>query len=179
MSLAEQLWNGWKQFPNWWGKYWGIDWETAAQDMKDAEWTNGVIGPFIITDVAPQLGCKTRLEISGKRDKRTRADFVLVKDEREAAIIEHENYPQYVLEEVSKKLLQSKSPLKSVITYAPEPDLDELAKDIHRRVSERGDGAEWLLIGGVHAQIAGIVRMKDPSAWAGWIITKDMRKRVA
>ncbi len=76
-----------------------------------------------------------------------------MKDGGDVAYIEHENKSNDVNPEIDRKLFSTPSvPLKVVITYKSEnhlSDLEELTKDIQRRIREKHDGAEWILIGDV------------------------------
>ena len=144
-ELRGNLWNAWNKIDDWFEKYWGMYWDDVGQS---GEWTDGVITPFIVTELAPALGCKpVRLEQTGQKDRR-RADYILLKDEKELVYIEHENSSKDVIEEL-KKLLPAKVPLKVVVTYDELDMLKGLAKDIQRRVQENKDGSDWLFIGGV------------------------------
>jgi len=134
-NLAAQFFRAWKQLPDWWDEYWGVDWNAVLkQEMPvrnafpDGEWTHGVITPFIITSVAPRLGCKpVRLEISvDNEDKRGRADYFLVKQRETHIYVEHENHPQQVKGELPK-LRATRASLKVVVTYCPEKEAEDLA----------------------------------------------------
>ena len=169
-KLSGHLWTAWKTIDDWWKKYWGMDNNVVSW----GEWTEGAITPFIITSLAPALGCKpVRLERTGvEKQKRTRADYVMLKNQKELVYIEHESYSRDVYGEMTK-LIAAKVPLKVVVTYDQESVLEDLAKDIFRRVEEKGDSSEWLLIGGITDSSE---NMADLSKWVAYSIASSSGK---
>ncbi len=166
-SLPTQLWNAWKTFPEWWNQFWGIDWGEWTH-MGWLEWTNGVITPFVITGLAPVLGAKpVRLEIAGEKKKRTRADYTMMKNNTVLAYLEHETKLTEAYGEL-EKLLAATAPLKGVVTYGSEKEVQELAKDVRRRLEEHNDMAEWIVI-------AGLGEMETPDAWIAYSFSRDIQ----
>ena len=164
-ELSANLWTAWRTIDDWWKKYWGVD--LALNNVSWGEWTAGAITPFIVTALAPSLGCRpVRLEKTGEKQKRIRADYVLFKDQEELVYIEHESYSRDVYGEMTK-LIAAKVPLKVVVTYDQESVLEDLAKDIFRRVEERSDSSDWLLIGGITDSSENMV---DLSKWVAYSI---------
>jgi hypothetical protein len=164
----------WKRIPEWWTKYWGLDLHELNWNVGWGEWTAGVITPFVITELAPALGCKpVRLEQTGDRSRRTRADYILVRNERELVYIEHETYSRDVIGEM-KKLLSAKVPLKVAVTYSEPNSLRDLAKDILWRVEENKDTSDWLLIGG---NVNSREEFENIRKWTGYSISTLDSKR--
>jgi hypothetical protein len=137
--------------------------------MGDSEWTEGVITPFIITCLAPRLGCRpVRLETSGEKEKRTRADYVLMHEGNPLVYIEHENHRKDVYGELKKLFSAPDVSLKGVVTYGPQDELEDLQRDILWRVKEKNDKAEWMLIGGVYGEGRW---MEAPDRWTAHVMT--------
>jgi hypothetical protein len=89
----------------------------------------------------------------------------MMKNGAVVAYLEHETKLTEAYGEL-EKLLAATAPLKGVITYGDEKDVQELAKDIKRRLEEHNDTAEWIVI-------AGLGEMESPDAWIAYNFSKN------
>jgi len=168
-----KVWKAWKQFPEWWNKYWKHN--DSEKVIAEDAWTKGVIYPFIVTAVGPQLECRMELE-EGKRD------FTLYKGKKMLAHIEHENNIEKVYGEELPKLVKSKAKLKVIISYGTQENIEHylnfwMSSRIDNLKREGRFNEEWLLIFGIYNQQSGW--MEKNSDWIGFLIywkEKQVRK---
>lgn len=136
------VWKAWQRFPEWFKTYWG---GYTPPDGNDTEWSNGIIFSFIVTDFAPSLKCKVRIEIE-------RCDVFLVKDGAYIMHIEHENVISNLKGELEK--MKNSSPrIKCGISYGEKYEIKDELKDLKDYLSEslnKVTPQEWVFIFGVY-----------------------------
>lgn len=108
MLSAEVLWESWKRnFTSWLDSHYKLSWEMSA-----AEWTQGVIQPYLLHLARERLGMWIRFAQEGKS-----GSLVFDSDaSTPAAHIEHENERDGVFERLPA-MLNSTPPLKCIVTY--------------------------------------------------------------
>lgn len=143
-------------FGPWTKKYYG---DISNITFDGDEWTQGIVTPFIVTQLAPDLGCRARLL------QEPRLDVILCdfSGKHQLAHIEHQNQLRDVTGEITK-LQQSKPLLKFIVTYGDSPTsvtdnskqigdfVDDILSPIVGKIIERNPAQNWLFIAGVNWQ---------------------------
>lgn len=156
------VWKAWQRFPEWFKTYWG---GYPPPDGNDIEWSNGIIFPFIVTDFAPSLKCKVRMEVG-------RCDVLLIKDGAYMVHIEHENKINNLKGELEK--MEGSSPrIKCGISYGEKYEIEAELKMLKDYLSEslnKVPQQEWIFIFGVY-QSDGYLR--DVHNWEAYHINNE------
>lgn len=150
----EILFEAWrKNFASWCQKYYGKIWEIGG--IANKEWTEGVIEPFILTGLAPALGCRVKFHQADKKDA-----VLFDEDSKELCHIEHENALSDVTWEIPK-LIESEPSLKWIISYGDsansvKKNMEQLKRaliviepTIHNSL-RNNPNQQWLFICGVN-----------------------------
>ena len=127
---AEDLWSAWKRGITPFGeRYYGA--EQWKETFEDQEWTEGVIEPFVLTSLAPEL--KTRVRFHQKDEK----DAIMFDDTYSSQLVhfEFENHKDKVSGEITK-LKRSEPKIKVVVTYPEARTRKEGEKEIQAYVSD-------------------------------------------
>lgn len=158
---AERFWNAWHKFPEWMKQYWP---KSDTDITRAGEWTKGVIYPFVVTIVAPQLNCQLSLE-------ENKTDFLFRRDGRVMVHMEHEDNIEgvYSPKKELDKLKSTGAPLKCLISYAPESEVqmhfDRMYTITTNSIQQRPE-TQWLFIIGVFRGRDNIMQNED------WIARK-------
>lgn len=160
------VWKAWMEFPEWFKTYWGS--YSPPEDGGDREWSNGVIFPFIVTNFAPSLDCKVRMEID-------RCDVLLVRDGDYILHIEHENEISNLKGEL-KKMSMSKPMIKCGISYGEKYEIEDQIKVLNEYLSKSLNMVtlqEWIFIFGVYGSDR---YLRDVHNWEAYHINnKEMK----
>ena len=161
---AERFWSAWHKFPEWMNQYWP---ESDTDITRSGEWTKGIIYPFVVTSVAPQLNCQLSLE----EDK---TDFLFKRDGSAIVHMEHEDNIESVYSPGKEldKLKSTRAPLKCLISYAPKSKVqghfDRMYNIMANSIQQRPE-TQWLFIIGVFRERDDIMQNEDWTARKAYV----------